>query len=158
MAAPAPAARVDPVGIKLDDGYRSLITIAADTNVSFWEMSVQPPGLDGGDKIDNTTMHNDVLRTFAPRQLITMTPGKVVAAYDPSVYSQLAVLINVKTTITIHFPDGSTLAFYGFVKSVETNELVEGTFPQMTVTIEPTNADPTTGAEEMFVVGSVAGT
>ena len=155
--APTPTARVDPAGIKLEDGYRSLITIAADTNVEFWEKSITPPGLDGGDPIDTTTMHNDVYRTMAPRGLKTMTPVTVVAAYDPIVYSSVLPLIDVETTITITWRDGTTLAFYGFIQKFEQGELVEGELPEITLTIVPTNADPTTGAEEAAVLTNVPG-
>ena len=157
-AAPTPTARVDPTGIKLDDGYRTLVTFALDTNIEFWEKSVTPPGLDGGDEIDTTTMHNDDWRTNAPRALITMTPFSMTAAYDPTLYTAALNLINRETTVTVRYPDGSTLAFYGFLKTIEFSELVEGTQPECTLTVVPTNQDPTTGAEEPPVLAGVAGT
>lgn len=156
--APSPTARADPSGIKLDDGYRTLVTFASDPNIQFWEKSVTPPGLDGGDEIDTTTMHNDDWRTNAPRALIRMTPFTMTAAYDPSLYTAALALINVKTTVTVTYPDGSTLAFYGFLKTIEFSELVEGTQPECTITVVPTNQDPTTGAEEAPVLASVEGT
>jgi hypothetical protein len=58
MAAPVATARVDPTGIKLDDGYRTLVTFATDPNIEFWEKSVTPPGLDGGDALETKTIHN----------------------------------------------------------------------------------------------------
>lgn len=158
MSAPTPAARTDPAGIKLDDGYRCLVALNADPDASFWEKEVTPPGLDGGDGIDTTTMHNDDWRTMSPRALITMTPFSMVVAYDPNVYNNLLALINVKTTVTVHFPDGSTLAFYGYLKSFTPDALKEGEQPQATVEVVPTNQDPTTGAEEAPVLTSVSGT
>lgn len=158
MAAPVATARQDPVGIKMDDGYRTLVSFAVDPDASFWEKSITPPGLDGGDEIDTTTMHNDVWRSMAPRALITMTPFQMTVAYDPNVYNLFLSIINVETTVTVWFPDGSTLAFYGFLKSFEPGELVEGTQPEATVNVVPTNADPTTGAEEAPVLTSAPGT
>lgn len=158
MAAPVPANRSDPAGIKLDDGYRTLVAFTADPDASFWEKSITPPGLDGGEEIDTTTMHNDTWRSMAPRALKTMTPFSMTAAYDPVIYSTLVSLINIETTVTIHFPDGSKLAFFGFLKSVEPGELVEGTQPEITVNVVPTNADPTTGEEEDPVLVNAPGT
>jgi hypothetical protein len=158
MAAPSPTPRVDPGGIKLDDGYRSLVTIAADTDISLWEIGVTPPGMDGGDPIDTTTMHNDTYRTMASRALKTLTEFTFRFAYDPAVYTQLETNINVETTITITYPDGSTLAFYGFLRSAEFDELVEGTRPEGTATITPTNFDPTNKVEAAPALASVAGT
>lgn len=158
MAAPTPSARVEPTGIKLRDGYRTLVTFAADTNLNVWEISITPPGLDGGDPIDTTTMWNDRWRSMSSRALITMTEFKMDCAYDPVIYSEALSLINLETTVTVRFPDTSTLAFYGFLKSFEMDALEEGTFPKCTITVVPTNADPTTGAEEDPVLTNVAGT
>lgn len=158
MAAPSATARQTPYGIKLKDGYRTLFTFAADPDVSFWEKSVKPPGFDGGDAIEQTTMHNDDYRTFAPRSLITMTESSMTAAYDPAVITQIAALINIETTITITFADGSTWAFYGFLKSFDTNELSEGAQPEASVTVVCTNFDPTNKLEAGPALVSVSGT
>lgn len=158
MAAPVPTTRQTPYGIKLKDGYRTLFTFAADPDVSFWEKTVKPPGLDGGDAIEQTTMHNEDYRTFAPRSLITMTESSMTAAYDPAVLTQIMALINIETTITISFADGSTWAFFGFLKSFETNELQEGEQPNASVSIVCTNFDPTNKVEAGPALASVAGT
>jgi len=159
MAAPATTVRTSPpAGIVLDDGYQTLIAFAADTNVSFWEKTVQPPGLDGGDPIDKTTMHNITYRTMTSASLITLTPSSVLAAYDPNLYNNIIALVNVEGAITVNFPDGSTLDFYGFLQTVEFADLEENVQPECTVTIQPTNWDPTLNVEEAPVLTSVTGT
>lgn len=158
MTAPSPAVRGTPAGIKLKDGHQALITIGSNTTASFWEKTVQPPGIDGGDAIEQTTMHNIDWRTFAARSLKTMTEGKGKAAYDPAVYTQLQSLVNQETTITVQWADGSTLAFYGYLRMFEFSELVEGTQPEADFTIQPTNVDPLTGVEAGPVLTSVSGT
>jgi hypothetical protein len=95
---------------------------------------------------------------MGPRRLKTLTEFEMTAAYDPSLFTAALALINVKTTVTVTFPDGSTLAFYGFLQKIEFSELVEGEQPECTITVVPTNQDPTTGAEEAAVLTSVAGT
>lgn len=158
MAAPTPTARQTPAGIKLTDGFSTLVTFASDPDIELWEKSVTPPGLDGGDPIDTNTMHNVRFRTMAMRALITMTEMTFTAAYDPVIYLRILDIINVEQTITLTFPDGTTEAFYGAARVLDFGELVEGTFPEVTVTITPTNADPQTRNEEAPVVASVAGT
>ena len=158
MAAPSATARQDPGGIRIDDGYRTLITFATDPDVQLWEKSIKPPGMDGGEGIDTTTMHNDTYRTKSPRQLKSLTESTFTAGYDPVIYTSLIALINVETTITITFPDGTTLAFYGYLQKAEQSELKEGEFPEVTCTFTPTNQDPTTGDEEAPVLVNVAGT
>lgn len=158
MAAPSATARQDPTGIRMDDGYRTLITFSADPDVQLWEKSVKPPGLEGGEPIDTTTMHNDTLRTASPRALKTMTAGSIKCAYDPILFTSILALINVEQTITVTFPDTTTLAFYGFVKSFSPEDLQEGDQPMASVEFVPTNQDPTTGAEETFVLVNATGT
>lgn len=159
MAAPTTTARATPAGIKMDDGFSTVIAFSRDVDVSFWEKTVTPPGIDGGDAIETTTMHNDIWRTMAPRRLKTLTDASITVAYDPAVFTQiLDNLINQEGSITIHFPDGSTLDFYGYLKTFEPGENTEGEQPEATITIVPTNQDPTTGSEEPPILTSVAGT
>ncbi len=158
MTAPSATARGTPGGIMLSDGHSTKITFATAPTIEFWEKAVTPPGLDGGDPVDQTTMHNTVYRTMAPRHLKTMTPFTTTAAWNPLLYTSILALINVKTTVTVTFPDGSTLAFYGFLQKFDPGELVEGTQPTATITVCPTNADPTSGAETAATYTDVAGT
>lgn len=158
MAAPTPMARGVPAGKFLENGFSSLITIASSPTISFWEKTVQPPGWDGGDAIETTTMHNVVVRTMAPRTLKTLTPVTSKVAYDPVVNNDLKNHINRRTTITIEYSDGSTLAFHGFLQKFDPDELSEGEQPTGTVTIVPTNQDPTTGEETLPVLTNVTGT
>jgi hypothetical protein len=156
MAAPATTARQTPAGIKLKNGFSSKVAFAADPDVSLWEIAVKPPGMDGGDAINTTTMFNSVFRTFAAGELKTMTDMTFRFAYDPNVITQLDDLINVETAITVHFPDGTTWAF--FLRSCEFDELQDNVFPTGNATVTCTNSDPITGAEEGPVVVNVPGT
>lgn len=132
-------ARVTPVGTHLDDGFSTKIAFAADSNVSFWERTVKPPGFEGGDAIDIVTMFNVTYRTKAPRQLIDLTDASGTAAYDPQVLDQIAALLNVNGWITAHHPNGDTWDFVGYLKTFETPEHSEGEFPLASFTIVVTN-------------------
>lgn len=141
MAAPSPIPRLSPSGFRLDDGYQSLITFGLLAGLDIWEKDVQPPGIDGGDPIDTTTMHNSAYRTNAPRSLKSLTEHTIVAAYDPCAYVDLLTMVNVIDEITITFPDNSTLAYWGYIRSVELSPMIEGEQPEMTITVVPTNYD-----------------
>lgn len=142
MAAPTLTARGTPVGTMMRDGYRSLIALANDDDILFWEKQVTPPGLDGGDPINTTTMHNDQWRTFSSMALITLTPFSTVAAWDPRLYLNILAILNDETSISVHFPAGDAYWFYGYLQRLEPGPLVEGTQPEATVTFVPTNFDP----------------
>lgn len=158
MAAPAVTPRQAPTGIKLPDGFSSKIAFARDPNIQLWEKQMKPPGIDGGEPIEQTTMHNAEWRTMAMRALKTLKPSTMVCAYDPSCYTALNELVNEAGAVTQHFPDGSSLSYYAGVNDVDFAELVEGTQPEVTITITPTNYDPVNKVEAGPVVTEVAGT
>lgn len=147
MANPTTTPPGTPPGRMLKDGFKTRITFASKPNVRLWIKTAKPPGLDGGDAIEQTTMHNDNWRTFAPRSLKTLTEVKAKCAYNPAVYDQIAALINVEDSITALFPDGSTLDFFGFLQKFEPSDHEEGKQPEAEVTIRPTNWDYTNNVE-----------
>jgi hypothetical protein len=140
-------ARSTPVGTKLKDGYQTLIAFSVDPDISFWEKTVTPPGFDGGELIDQTTMFNTTVMTYAERALFKVTDAQLRAAYTPKLYDQLLAIQGTPGTITVHFPDGSTLDFAGVLKSAIPGENVEGTQPEIVIVIGATNVDPSTGVE-----------
>lgn len=148
MAAPVAAARVTPTGKRLDDGLSTKVAFTADPDIAFWEKTVKPPGIDGGDAIDTSTMHNVAWRSRGPRKLKTLQDVTIKAAYDPALYTQILALINAPGVVTVHFPNLSSLAFYGFLRSFEPDEAKESDQPEATITVTPTNIDPATGTEE----------
>lgn len=125
----------------IKDGYATFYEFAESSSVLFRERSVTPPGIDGGDEIDTTTMRNLKWRTRQPRQLLSLTESSVTVSYDPEIYSDILDMINVNQLVTITFPDGSQLAFWGFVKNFTPGENTEGEFPTATITVVPTNQD-----------------
>ena len=63
MAAPTIGTKPTPTGVPLRDGQWTHISFAADETVGFWEKTVQPFGFDGGEPVDQTTMHNEEVLT-----------------------------------------------------------------------------------------------
>lgn len=158
MGTPSTTARTTPPGIVLEDGFSATIAFERDPDVNFWEKTVSPPGIDGGDAIATTTMHNTLWRTMAARSLQTLTEMTTKVAYDPVVYSEILALVNQPGSITVHFPDGSTLDFFGYLRLFEPDDLTEGEQPEATVTITPTNTDPSDSTEAAPVLTEVSGT
>lgn len=148
MAAPATTSRTTPPGTKLDNGFSSKIAFAADADVNFWETSVQPPGIDGGDAIDITTMFNSTYRTMAARTLIQITEHTLIVSYDPNVWAQIISLVNTEGAITVHFPNSDTLDFFGYLRVFQPQTNEPGTRPTANVTITPTNWDPSNNVEQ----------
>lgn len=158
MAAPVATARVDPVGIKLKEGAQCFITFAVDPDISFWEIDVQPPGVDGGDPIDNTTQHNDNWETQRAAQLKKLTDGNQKVAYDPAVLTQIVAIVNVETTVTIKFGENSTWAEYGWLASFIPDPMVRRQMPTATIRVCFSAWDHVNNVEAGPTLVSVAGT
>jgi len=121
------------------------VTFGDDTDgnpdFSIWEKTVKPPGVDGLPAIDTTTMHNVTWRSFSPRSLKTLTTFTVTGAYDPDCYDDAVTLVNENIVITVTFPDDAQICFWGAITNMDFAELAEGTHPQVTITVTPTNQD-----------------
>lgn len=124
---------------RLDDGYQTLVSFAADPSVKFYEKTVTPPGIDGGGEVDTTTMLNAAYRTRNPKALITMSNAQMMVAYDPACYPEIVALVNVNNLITVTFPDGDTLAFWGWLNTFKPGEHAEGEQPTAEIEIIPSN-------------------
>src|SRR5687767_12832083 len=129
MAAPSPTARQTPGGIMLKDGFSSKITCTLDPDISFKEVEVTPFPDDGGDPIDQTTMFNVAYETAAPSSLIRNGEISGTCAYDPAVRTQVRAVLNIETTWTIRYPDGSTEAVFGWLRTWTPATLAKGTRP-----------------------------
>jgi hypothetical protein len=124
---------------RIDDGFRTIVLFSLFPNIQFWEKTVQPVGADGGGANDTTTMRNNLYRTHAPKKLITLTELSATYAYDPAVYNTIMSMINQNQLVTQCFPDGSQLAFYGWLNTFKPNEITEGAQPTAAVTVIASN-------------------
>ncbi len=160
MAAPTPTARGTPGGIPLQEGHGTLITLALNDTIKFWEKETAAPGMEGGDPINTSTNHNETWETMVPRALITLTPFTVRCAYDPDVYSddQVQAAINRRDTITVTFQDTSTLAFFGYLKSFTPAGMNKEGQPEADVEFVPTNWDHANNVEAGPAMAEAAGT
>ena len=131
-------ARTTPVGTFFDEGYQSLITFAADADLSFWETVVGAPGIDGGDPVPTTTMHNTAIRTKSPRQLKEHMPFQVQGKFSSGTIDQVYALINVNGWITITWPDETQYSFPGYLKSFTPAQAQEGNPLEGTLEVVPT--------------------
>jgi hypothetical protein len=124
---------------RMDDGFSTTISFAADSDIALYEKEVTPPGVSGGGEIDTTTMRNTAWRTRNPKQLKTLSESSAVVAYDNDAYPDIVALVNVNTEITITWPDTATLVFWGWLDEFTPTGMVEGEQPTADATIIPSN-------------------
>ncbi len=158
MADPVITDRTTPTGAMLEDGHASFYAFEEDPDIDLWEVEVTPPGKEGGDKIDVTTMHNTARRTYAPRTLVEGTDGSFTCGYDPACSSQIDAIINKPMSITCHYPNGDAEAFFGYLKTFQPQGMSIGGFPTANVTIVQTNRDPVSKAEAGTTYRAASGT
>lgn len=132
-----------PTGTMLTNGYASFYVIGTFQTIGFFEKEVTPFGLEGGDKIDVTTMYNHYVKTFAAQALYEASDAEMTVAYDPGVLDSLSGAgsgaINSNQTITIHFPDTSTWDTFGYIQNFSPSAMTNGEQPEATVSMVFTN-------------------
>lgn len=124
---------------RLDDGFSTTLTFASAPTIKLWEKEVTPPGIDGGGPIVTTTMRNTEWRTKAAKKLKEMTDTGAVMAYAPVVYNTIKTMVNTNQLLTLTFPDGSKLQFWGYLNLFQPQSHTEGEQPTANVTIVATN-------------------
>jgi len=127
---------------RIDDGHSTIIEFSAASSVMgvvLWEKTVTPPGIDGGGENDTTTMRNLIWHTRSPKTLKTLTEFSFTAAYDPACYDEVLALLQVNNQITVTFPDGSSLTFWGWLDKFTPGEVTEGEQPEADVVVIPSN-------------------
>ena len=81
-------------------------------------VSLSGLGLDGGEKLDATSLDNTTWKTYLPQSLIDVPNLSFTAAYEPDEFAVLVSEINVNQSITLTFasPLGN-IVFWGYLKS-----------------------------------------
>lgn len=125
----------------LTDGHPTLYTFSENPTVKIAEKTVTPFGIDMGGENDVTTMRNTEWRTRMPKHLKTLTESGVTCAYDPAVIPQMEAMAGVNQLITITFPDGDEVDFWGWIDKFIPGEHSEGEQPTADLTIIPSNLD-----------------
>ena len=97
---------------------------------------------------------------MAARALVTLTESNLVVFFDPNVIIANVEdkLLNQNGSITVHFPDTSTLDFFGYLRTFELQDHEEGAPPEANISITPTNFDPINNVEAGPVLTTVANT
>lgn len=140
----------------LVDGFKTVVTFTSFPGILLREREVHPPELDANGEIDTTTMLNSRMRTRAAKSLVTMGKLMMTCQYDPAIYLTMTALpavppalpatggaMGVVTSITVRFPDGTTISFLGWINKFTPSSHKEGEFPLSEVEVIPSNTSLT---------------
>lgn len=146
MSAPTASTRVPPSIPAMTNGFPIMLIFAEKPDVAFWNISITPPGVHGGDSIDTTTQENETWRTKAARILKELTNSKATANWHPEAYTDMKALCNKETSITILFPTSPQhgIVFWGYLKDGDPQEIEESSTdpPRIELEIVATMCDP----------------
>jgi len=118
--------------------------------------SISPPGQDVGDAVDLTTETNAAVRTKNERALKEITDGAFTAAYDPDGWDDIYDAVNDNVLITFTFPDGESVAIYGYLKSFAPSEHADGVQATAECVIVVTNRNHNNDAETIPAYSSAS--
>jgi hypothetical protein len=158
MAAPEVTEKQISTEQMLENGYQSLFVFSLDPDFAMFEVSVQSGDVDGGDKIDITTMLRTQKRAYAPRALSMDGDVTVEAGIASGTRDQANALVNRRGSVTEWLPNGAAYSYHGFLQKATFTKRAEGEFPNGTFTIVITNTDPETGEETETVYTPPTGT
>ena len=126
----------------MKDGHGITLSIAGhDFSLVLDPTEITPPGIEGGDPIENTTLSNTAVTTKVPPALKKITDGKLTVTYNPGEQADIDSAIGDNAAITITFPDAgdATLVFYGYLKEFTPGELKKGELPTAECSFVATN-------------------
>lgn len=115
------------------EGYATTIDLGG---VVIWELESTPPGIDGGNPINVTSMRNTLWETQLPKTLKKLTMAKFKCAFAGEAYNTLNALINVNRPMVITLPDGKRISAWGWLRKFIPDPLKEGEQPTADVEIE----------------------
>ncbi len=128
---------------RMDDGFSTIITFAENPSIRLEEKEVTPPPIMAGGPIDTTNMRSETWRTKSPKQLKELGKMALTVAYATVAIEDVIAMIGIVQLITLTYPDGSTIEFYGWLDEFTPSAHKEGDQPTAACSIIPglTNAD-----------------
>jgi hypothetical protein len=157
-AAPAHTTRQTMPGKYVKDGHNTRVAFALKANVNFEEVKLKPLGITTGEEINATGLLATFWRTKRPPDLKELTNIEGTCKYDPDVWTDILALAGIEGSITMWWPDNTSVDFYGFLKQFVPDENADKELPTAKFVIVPTNFDPVNAIEVGPVFNPAPGT
>lgn len=121
--------------LHLTDG-QGIRIVLVNQGLVFYEKSVQPSGVEGGDPINITTNDNTAYESQAPRTLRMRMQSQSVVTYDSTDKAAYEAAVDQSDSIRIDYPDDTTELYVGWLRSFIPDSAENGSQPQATAIFE----------------------
>lgn len=158
MAAPATTVRATPNQVMLHEGYPIKVAFARASNICFEEIEVQPMSLKS-DPINTTTQFNTLLDSKDAPAVGEAGDIVLTVSYAAEAWSDIWTKLFLQNgSVTVRYPDGTTIDFYGYLGVFEPQAQKRKEMPTAKITIVVTNWDPVNKVRVNPVETRVTGT
>ncbi len=140
----------------LKNGFKTLVTFSQVLFPDFYgEVEVTPPGTSARGGIPQSTMRNILWTTQLPKGLKELQPLTMKVAYDTRLIPVLMTLVGVNQRVTIRWPDGATLSFWGWIDEATFDSMTEDNRPIYNLSVQTSNVNAAcVESGPVFVEGS----
>lgn len=125
----------------LRDGLKTLVFLSGLPRALWGEIELTPPGVTGRGPIDMVGLRQLAWATQAPKSIKNLTPLNCKVMYDPEVIPQVWNTIQKNQQITVQFPTGAQLIFWGWLEECNFDPNSEGNRPTLNWVVQPSNLD-----------------
>jgi hypothetical protein len=91
-------------------GFGTTISITADAKtVTFEEVTVTYPGIQGNEKIEQTSNQNTGYKSYVPGDLKEVTDTSATVFYSTDEWADILAIINISGALTLTFKNGDSI-------------------------------------------------
>lgn len=121
------------------DGYAAGLIVGTATPIVLPVVHVTPPASKGGSPVKQTTMQNQWAHTQLPAVLKEIGSSSVTVAYSSVTLAALYAAQNQNVILTLVWPTGKRLRWWGWIRDIDPQQLAIGTRPEANLTLEASN-------------------
>lgn len=126
----------------LKDGIGTIITFTLGPFPPLYgEVELTPPGFNMGGPIDMTGLRTTGWVPQAPKSLKAGQPANVKVMFDPALVPAVWQVAGKNQTISIRWPTGATLNWWGWIEELSFEPHQTGQRPLASMVLQPSNLD-----------------
>lgn len=119
----------------MDDGFSTVLSFANLPDIKMYERELVLPALKGGGGKDTTNMRQLAHRSQTEDILRSVSSFTVTAAFATDAFADAKLQLGINQLISLIFPDGLQMQFYGWMEEFTPQKFVEGELALVAITV-----------------------